>query len=66
MIGSLVYVFPFFWMVSTSLKTPANIMLDPPQWIPNPVAWENYARLFEVGPVWSWLGNSVVIHWRRS
>jgi len=60
-VGSAVYAFPFFWMLSTSLKTPANIYLDPPQWIPDPVVWMNYIDIFKVGPVWSWIFNSTLI-----
>ncbi len=60
-VGSLIYAFPFFWMLSTSLKIPQNIYLDPPQWIPNPVAWENYSLIFDVGPVWAWIANSTLI-----
>ena len=60
-VGSMIYAFPFFWMVSTSLKIPENIYLDPPQWIPDPVAWSNYVDIFDVGPVWSWIYNSTLI-----
>jgi len=60
-LGSAVYAFPFFWMLSTSLKPPANIYLDPPQWIPDPVVWMNYIDIFKVGPVWSWIFNSTLI-----
>ena len=43
---SLVFVFPFFWMLSSSLKTNADIFLWPPQWFPNPLVWQNYADAF--------------------
>ncbi len=43
---SLVFLFPFYWMVSASLKAQADIFLWPPQWIPNPVHWENYVLAF--------------------
>lgn len=33
----LVFLFPVFWMVSTSLKTPADIFATPPRLIPSPV-----------------------------
>lgn len=59
--GSLVYAFPFFWMLSTSLKLPENIYLEPPQWIPNPIAWDNYIRVTEIGPIAAWVWNSTVI-----
>jgi len=35
-------ILPFLWMLSTSLKTLENAMAFPPQWIPNPVRWQNY------------------------
>ncbi len=60
-VGAAIYAFPFFWMISTSLKIPENIYLDPPQWIPDPVAWSNYVDIFDVGPVWSWIYNSTLI-----
>lgn len=60
-VGAAIYAFPFFWMVSTSLKIPENIYLDPPQWFPDPVAWTNYVEIFDVGPVWSWIYNSTLI-----
>lgn len=61
LVGSLIYAFPFFWMISTSLKVPENIYLDPPQWIPDPVAWNNYIEILDVGPVWTWVWNSTLI-----
>jgi multiple sugar transport system permease protein len=39
-----VYLFPVFWMASTSLKTDADIYASPPKLIPQPLAWENYAE----------------------
>lgn len=60
-VGSLIYAFPFFWMLSTSLKSSANIYLDPPQWIPDPVVWSNYLDIFKIGPVWTWIFNSTFI-----
>lgn len=43
---SIVTVLPFVWMVSTSFKLPAEAIKVPPEWIPDPVTWENYASLF--------------------
>ena len=33
---------PYFWMVSSSLKTMANMFSVPIQWIPDPVNWQSY------------------------
>jgi len=39
---SAVFLLPFFWMVSTSLKEEADIFKLPPEWIPDPIKWANY------------------------
>jgi multiple sugar transport system permease protein len=38
----IIFSLPFFWMLSSSLKIEARIWIYPPEWIPNPVMWENY------------------------
>ena len=40
-------IFPFYWMVSSSLKTEMDIFLVPPKWLPIPPQWDNYAYVFE-------------------
>jgi len=42
-VGGLTMVIPFAFMVSTSLKGPQQVLAIPPQWIPSPIRWENYA-----------------------
>jgi ABC-type glycerol-3-phosphate transport system permease component len=39
---SLLFLFPFYWMLSTALKAERNVFLWPPQWIPDPVLWSNF------------------------
>ncbi len=41
--GSIVMIFPFIWMISTSLKTVGSISAMPPQLIPDPIDFSNYA-----------------------
>ena len=45
-IGAFIALFPFYWMIVTSLKTSKEVYLYPPTWIPNPVAWSNYREAF--------------------
>ncbi len=47
---SFVIIVPFLWMVTTSLKDQTKIFQFPPQWIPSPVVWSNYADVFTVQP----------------
>jgi multiple sugar transport system permease protein len=41
-ICSVAFLFPLFWMASTSLKEQTKVMQMPPQLIPAPVDWANY------------------------
>ncbi|MHB0875809.1 MAG: carbohydrate ABC transporter permease [Anaerolineae bacterium] len=58
---ALSMLLPFLWMLSTSLKEPGNIFLLPPQWIPDPVHWLNYADLFDELPFHLFFINSLKI-----
>lgn len=40
----LLFIFPFFWMVTTALKPEYQIFLWPPEWLPDPVMWSNFAE----------------------
>ncbi|MFD0869401.1 Inner membrane ABC transporter permease protein ycjP [Chlamydia abortus] len=44
--GSVFMVFPFIWMISTSLKTVGAIAQMPPQLIPNPINFDNYVTIW--------------------
>jgi len=59
-IGAVTMVIPMLWMISTSLKDEGTIFTYPLHWIPNPIVWGNYARLFQVEPFALYLGNSFV------
>ena len=46
-----VFLVPGLWVVAASLRRPG---LPPPatiEWLPDPVAWSNYARIFEPAPL---------------
>jgi multiple sugar transport system permease protein len=58
--GSLVMLVPFAWMLSTSLKEPGDVFRYPPQWIPEPVRWENYQETVTVMPFGRFYLNSVI------
>jgi multiple sugar transport system permease protein len=44
--GAAVMLYPFVYMLSTSLKSPAQVYVFPPRWIPTPVVWSNYVTAF--------------------
>ena len=38
------FLFPLYWMVSTSLKSPDQLFTRPPTWFPTELDFSNYAR----------------------
>lgn len=52
---------PFVWMLSTSLKTPGQTFLYPPQWIPRPPQWHNYLDAWQKANFGHYFFNSVFI-----
>jgi multiple sugar transport system permease protein len=45
MIGSILFLFPLAWMISTSLKPIEQTLKIPPTWIPHPIQWSNYVTI---------------------
>ena len=47
-------------MLSTSLKVDTQIFMFPPKWIPNPIAWHNYAEALTSIPFFRFLKNTLI------
>ena len=58
---SVIFLFPLFWMATTSLKSMEQAYAFPPVWFPHPVMWENYVRIFTELPFFTFTINSIVI-----
>jgi multiple sugar transport system permease protein len=57
-----VSLIPLAWMLSTSLKTRAEVFTYPPQWIPESPQWGNYSSLFEDFTLFdNWILNSAKV-----
>ena len=57
----LVFFFPFFWMVSSSLKTLGETMQFPPTLLPTEPQWSNYDGAISSIPFGKYLLNSVIV-----
>ncbi len=57
----IVFGFPFYWLVSTSLKVDTQLFVVPPVLVPNPVVWENYPGVFEYLPFHRYVLNTIII-----
>ncbi|MBM7703551.1 multiple sugar transport system permease protein [Bacillus iocasae] len=51
-------MFPLIWMVSTSLKTTGSVQKIPQTWIPSPVEWINYVKIFTDFPLLTYVWNT--------
>ncbi|MEO0082753.1 MAG: carbohydrate ABC transporter permease [candidate division WOR-3 bacterium] len=60
-LGSVAMVLPFFWMVSTSLKTPLEALRFPPTWFPSSPQFQNYVEVFRQIPLWRYMGNTLLV-----
>ena len=60
-VGSLVSLIPFLWMLGTSFKDPANVFADPIQIWPDPWLWSNYGQAFSKLPFALYTFNTVRI-----
>jgi multiple sugar transport system permease protein len=59
--GALVFSFPFFWMISSSVKPQSEMMLIPPKMIPTSLELENYTRPFGRYPFDTFLYNTTFV-----
>ena len=59
LVFAAIVLVPFFWMLSTSLKSPAELFVHPPRWIPNPIKWNNYPDAWTALPFNRFLVNTV-------
>jgi len=60
-IFALFMLIPFVWLVSSSLKSQIQIFQYPPEWIPNPILWENYVEALTYKPFLLYFRNSLII-----
>jgi sn-glycerol 3-phosphate transport system permease protein len=58
---SLLFIFPFVWMATTSFKTLPETMLFPPALFPKTWMFENYGEAWRSGPFPTYLLNSIFI-----
>jgi ABC-type glycerol-3-phosphate transport system permease component len=58
---ALAFSLPFFWTVSSSLKSITEIYVFPPTLWPQEIRWQNYQDVFTIAPFGLFIWNTVVI-----
>ena len=57
---SMVFLVPFLWLLSTSLKPDAQILVFPPVWIPEPITFQQYVLGLNYIPFLTYLKNTAI------
>jgi len=60
-VGLIVWVLPFAWMLLGSVKTQREILQRPPTWWPEQFTWDNFATWFGQLNFGQFFGNSIVV-----
>lgn len=61
LIGAFFTLLPFLWMISSSFKTPAEIIRIPPVLVPAELQWQNYVEAWTAAPFGRYLINTIII-----
>ncbi|MEM7129065.1 MAG: carbohydrate ABC transporter permease [Chloroflexota bacterium] len=61
LLGSIIFILPFFWMVSSSFKTFGELYIFPPVLVPKQLQWQNYLEIWRRLPFHLFFRNSFVI-----
>jgi ABC-type glycerol-3-phosphate transport system permease component len=59
--GAIVFVLPFLWMLTTSLKTARGVLTFPPQFFPTSFEWRNYVDGWTILPFSRYLLNTLLV-----
>ena len=61
LLGVTLMFIPLFWTISTSLKSPGEVFLFPPKWIPSEIHFENYLEATTKIPFFRYAANTAFI-----
>src|SRR5262245_23937148 len=59
--GSVLFILPFLWMISTSLKQSKDVFTYPPSFFPTSFEWRNYITGWTILPFNRFLLNSLIV-----
>lgn len=60
-VGAIIFIAPFAWMVTASFQDVGDIFRWPPQWIPRNPSLDNYVRFFERQQIGRYFFNSAYV-----
>ncbi|WP_396128595.1 carbohydrate ABC transporter permease [Clostridium sp.] len=60
-IGAIIMILPFLWMVLTSIKTLTESVQIPPKIFPSVIQWDNYSAVTKILPFTSFYVNTILM-----
>ena len=57
----IIFMLPFVWSISTSLKPMSDLFQVRPSLIPSEIRWENYRDVFDTAPFLRFYANSIIV-----
>lgn len=60
LLASAIIGIPFLWMVTTALKSPAEVATFPPIWWPKVIRWDNFSTAWALAPFGRFYINSAI------
>ncbi len=61
LVMAVVVGLPFIWMLSTAFKSPTEVNIFPPIWIPETLRWDNFATAWASAPFGQFYVNSIIV-----
>jgi len=58
---SAIFALPFFWLLTSAVKTQADLFASPPVWIPSTLAWDNFGNALNFFPFFQDLTNTTIV-----
>jgi len=59
-VTSVIVGLPFLWMLTTSIKSPAEVAKFPPIWWPKVIRWDNFTKAWSLAPFGRFYINSII------
>lgn len=59
--AALVFMMPLIYAFFSALKPNGEMFAMPPRLIASEVRWSNFVEVFEYGPFWTYIGNSLLV-----
>jgi ABC-type glycerol-3-phosphate transport system permease component len=60
-IAAIVMILPFVWLISTAVKSPAEVFTGNINLIPETFRWSNFAEIMDQAPFWLYMGNTIIV-----